>query len=64
MLPGAAPGQKTTDYTAMDIHEGGTSIPYWMEDEYIRSEFQNQLEANGSVSRMEPHRYQKPDNIK
>ncbi|MDC0882766.1 hypothetical protein OAP65_01630 [Litorivicinus sp.] len=64
MLPGAAPGQKTTDYTAMDIHEGGTSIPYWMEDEYIRAEFQNQLEANGSVSRMEPHRYQKPDNIK
>ena len=64
MLPGAAPGQKTTDYTAMDIHEGGTSIPYWMEDKYIRAEFQNQLEANGAVSRMEPHRYQKPDNIK
>ena len=64
MLPGAAPGQKTTDYTAMDIQEGGTSIPYWMEDEFIRAEFQKQLEVNGAISRMEPHRYQKPDNIK
>jgi len=63
-LPGAAAGQKARDYTAMDVDEGGTSIPYGMEGEYIRAECQNHLEANGAVSRMEPHRYQKPDNIK
>src|SRR6266853_422813 len=35
--PGA-PGEKAIDYTGMDIHEGGTSIPYWMEDPAIRKE--------------------------
>ena len=44
----------------MDIQEGGTSIPYWMEDEYISNEFHRQLEINGATSRMEPHRYEKP----
>ena len=29
------PGEKHTDYTAMDIPEGGSAIPYWMEDPFI-----------------------------
>ena len=63
MLPGAAPGQKTIDYTAMDIHEGGTSIPYWQEDPYIREEFHRCLQVSGATSRMESHRYEKPADL-
>jgi hypothetical protein len=44
----------------MDVTEGGTSIPYWMEDPYIREEFEATLRENGGKSRMEPSRYVKP----
>jgi hypothetical protein len=47
----------------MDIHEGGTSIPYWLEDPEVRSEFERQLNANGAKSKMEPHRYVKPEGL-
>ena len=30
------PGEKHIDYTGMDITEGGTNIPYWMEDPKVR----------------------------
>jgi quercetin dioxygenase-like cupin family protein len=51
------PGEKHIDYTGMDITEGGTSIPYWMEDPHIRKEFEATLEANGGKSRMDPRLY-------
>src|SRR6201986_5333549 len=47
------PGEKHTDYTAMDIPEGGTAIPYWMEDPYLREEYASKLKAEGAVNRME-----------
>src|SRR5262249_61544895 len=46
------PGEKHTDYTAMDITEGGTSIPYWMEDPFISAEYEAKLKAEGVPSRM------------
>jgi hypothetical protein len=57
--PGA-PGEKHTDYTAIDINQGGTAIPYWMEDPCIREEYEATLAANGVPSRMEPAWYVKP----
>lgn len=60
LVTGLPPGAKQTDYTAMDVTEGGTSIPYWMEDPYVREEFERCLGANGGSSRMEPSRYERP----
>ncbi len=62
-LTGLPPGEKQIDYTAMDVTEGGTSIPYWMEDPFIREEFQRSLDKNGGTSRMEPSRYERPADV-
>ena len=53
------PGEKHTHYTGMDIPEGGTAIPYWMEDPLIRAEYEAKLKAEGVPSRMEPEFYKK-----
>ena len=58
--PGA-PGTKHTDYTAIDVNEGGTAIPYWMEDPYLRREYEATLKKNGVENRMDPAWYQKPE---
>jgi quercetin dioxygenase-like cupin family protein len=57
--PGA-PGEKHTDYTAIDVNEGGSAIPYWMEDPYIRKEYEALLKKNGVEVRMKPEWYEKP----
>jgi hypothetical protein len=57
--PGA-PGEKAIDYTGMDIPEGGTSIPYWMEDPYIRKEYGDTLDKSGVPNRMDPGWYVAP----
>jgi hypothetical protein len=44
----------------MDIPEGGTSIPYWMEDPYIRREYEETLAKNAVPSRMDPGWYVQP----
>src|SRR5215471_13942741 len=53
------PGEKHTDYTAMDIPEGGTSIPYWMEDPFIGAEYVETLAREGVPNRMETQFYDK-----
>ncbi len=58
--PGA-PGQKHTDYTAIDVNQGGTAIPYWMEDPYIRTEYEETLRQNGVPCRMDAKWYAKPN---
>ena len=58
--PGA-PGEKHTDYTAIDVNEGGTAIPYWMEDPYIRKEYEEKLNRNSVEIRMKPEWYVKPE---
>ncbi|ODT23240.1 MAG: cupin [Kaistia sp. SCN 65-12] len=57
--PGA-PGEKHTDYTAINVNEGGTAIPYWMEDPHIRQEYEALLQKNGVEVRMKPEWYEKP----
>ena len=48
------PGAPHIDYTAMDITEGGTSIPYHLEDPFIRKEYEETLAREGVASKMEP----------
>jgi mannose-6-phosphate isomerase-like protein (cupin superfamily) len=55
------PGAPHTDYTAMELQEGGTAIPYWMEDPFLRQEYEAKLRAEGVTCRMDPSLYQKPD---
>ena len=43
----------------MDIPEGGTAIPYWMEDPFIAKEYGETLVHNGAENRMDPEFYQK-----
>jgi mannose-6-phosphate isomerase-like protein (cupin superfamily) len=57
------PGQPHVDYTAMDLTEGGTSIPYWMEDPFVREEYERMLAKEGVQSRMDPSWYERPANI-
>ncbi len=54
------PGQKHTDYTAMELQEGGTAIPYWMEDPHIRAEYEEKLRQEDVALRMKPELYEKP----
>ena len=60
LVTGLPPGEKQIDYTGMDITEGGTSIPYWMEDKRLRVEFEKTIGADGGTSRMAPDLYEKP----
>ncbi len=55
-----APGTKETDYGAINIRDGGTAVPYDMEDPYLRKEFEETLAAVGTKSRMEPELYEAP----
>jgi quercetin dioxygenase-like cupin family protein len=51
------PGEKHIDYTGMDIPEGGTAIPYYMEDPYVRQEYERTIATNGGQSMMRPEYY-------
>jgi hypothetical protein len=51
------PGETHIDYTGMDLTEGGTAIPYWMEDPYIKAEYDERLRREGVENRMKPEYY-------
>ena len=42
------------------MNQGGTAIPYWMEDPYLRGEYEAKLRENGVGNRMDPSWYEKP----
>jgi hypothetical protein len=44
----------------MELQEGGTAIPYWMEDPFIRQEYEAKLRSEGVPLRMDPKLYEKP----
>ena len=54
------PGEKHIDYTAIDVNQGGTAIPYWMEDPYLRNEYEATLKENGVTCRMDASWYTRP----
>ena len=53
------PGEKHIDYTAMDIPEGGTAIPYYMEDPFLRQEYAERMKNEGAPNRMRPEYYER-----
>jgi len=58
-----APGSKETDYGAIDLRDGGTAVPYDMEDPYLRKEFEENLKTEGADTRMEPELYKTPARV-
>ena len=54
------PGEKHIDYGAIDIHEGGTAVPYYDEDPFLRKEYEETLKQEGVTSRMDDSLYRKP----
>ena len=58
------PGEKDTDEGAIDVTEGGTAIPYWLEDPFLRKEYEETLAKDGVKSKMEPELYETPPEYK
>src|SRR5438552_3715474 len=54
------PGEKDTDEGAIDVTEGGTAIPYWLEDPFLRQEYEETLRKEGVKSKMEEELYHPP----
>ena len=54
------PGEKDTDEGAIDVTEGGTAIPYWLEDPFLRQEYEETLAREGVKSRMDESLYHDP----
>jgi hypothetical protein len=48
------------DIWAIDVDKGGNAIPYYMEDKFIRKEFEERMRREGAASRMEPRLYDGP----
>lgn len=55
--PGKRPGEKLTDAGAIDIPDGGNAIPYWMEDPFVREEYERMLAKEQRKSDMAPEWY-------
>jgi len=54
------PGEKAIDEGAIDIRDGGTAIPYDMEDPFIRREYEELLSREGVTSRMDDKLFETP----
>jgi quercetin dioxygenase-like cupin family protein len=54
------PGERAIDEGAIDIRDGGTAIPYWDEDPFIRAEYEETLKAERVQSRMDATLYVDP----
>ncbi|MGH7246597.1 MAG: cupin domain-containing protein [Pseudomonadota bacterium] len=54
------PGEKDTDEGAIDVTEGGTAIPYWLEDPFLRREYEEMLLSEGVKSQMGEELYHAP----
>ncbi len=54
------PGEQVLDKNAMHLDEGGSAIPYWDEDPFIRHEYEATLRRDGVEVRMEAAFYQRP----
>ncbi|HEV8352724.1 MAG TPA: cupin domain-containing protein [bacterium] len=53
------PGEQVLDKNALDLNEGGSSIPYWDEDPFIRREYEELVRREGVEFRMDESFYQR-----
>jgi hypothetical protein len=54
---GSAEGDEVMPTSLLDLTEGGSSIPYYMEDEFIRKFYQQRLKDEGAEFAMPPDVY-------
>lgn len=54
------PEEQAIDYGAIDIKDGGTALPYYEEDPFLRKEYEETLKQEGVVSRMDDSLYRPP----
>src|SRR2546426_152152 len=54
------PAEEVLDKNAMHLDEGGSAIPYWDEDPYIRQEYEAAIRREGVEFRMDNAFYQRP----
>ena len=59
-LRAGRPGEAMRDIWAIDIEKGGNAIPYYLEDPFLRAEFEERMAREGAISRMEPRLYEGP----
>ncbi|HWG04735.1 MAG TPA: hypothetical protein VG271_06960 [Beijerinckiaceae bacterium] len=52
------PGEALLDYSAIDLKKGGSAIPYYEEDPFIRQNFERTLAEEGLASRMDAKLYE------
>jgi hypothetical protein len=45
------------------VTEGGTAIPYWLEDPFLRKEYEETLRKEGVESKMEESLYHEPAKV-
>jgi hypothetical protein len=57
--PQGPPGEEERDEIVVELADGGTMIPYWMEDPQLRMDYA----AASVLNRMRPDDYQAPDAI-
>jgi hypothetical protein len=43
----------------MDVTEGGTAIPYYMEDPFLRREYAERMRREGAENRMRAEYYER-----
>jgi mannose-6-phosphate isomerase-like protein (cupin superfamily) len=55
------PGAAVTDQTALDLPEGGTAVPYWLEDPRLRAEHAAAMARAGVANRMSDADYLPPE---
>ncbi|MGH2400924.1 MAG: cupin, partial [bacterium] len=54
------PGEDVLDKNGMNLEEGGSSIPYWDEDPYVRTDYVAALRREGVELRMDESFYRRP----
>jgi hypothetical protein len=57
------PVSPNTEEGAIDVTEGGTAIPYWLEDPFLRKEYEETLRREGVQSKMEEELYREPAKV-
>jgi quercetin dioxygenase-like cupin family protein len=59
--PAGPPGEEMRDLATTELPEGGSMIPYWLEDPFLRADYAQALTRSGAINRMRDADYRDPD---